>query len=214
MKNRLPFLFLAWAVLAAGQGHALPTFPDTTQGSSTSSTSPSGLGPVHTDGKCHFRIKESEEGHYYMKGYTFFGDKNDPISWGFGFTCYAGASPEEIDEQLHIARKDGKIVWNATGEPFSPEQHFEMQRFSGKNWTGTAVSYDMTTGPEESRGRFFLFCLVETGGVQALCGQVQGLTAGTINAEINIKKIMDVIKTIEFVDLPSGQPASSQSISR
>ncbi|MDI3262995.1 MAG: hypothetical protein QJR11_09330 [Fulvimonas sp.] len=214
MKNRLPFLFLAWAVLAAGQGHALPTFPDTTQGSSTSSTSPSGLGPVHTDGKCHFRLKESPDEGYTHKAYMFYANKQNPNGWGFGFTCYAGASPEKIDEQLDIARKDGKIVWSATGEPFSPEQHFEMQRFSGKNWTGTAVGYDMTTGPEESRGRIFLFCLVEVGGVQALCGQVQGLTAGTTNTEIKTKKIMDVIKTIEFVDLPSGQPASSQSTSR
>ena len=99
-------------------------------------------------------------------------------------------------------------------EPFFPQHHFKMQRFFGKNWTGTAVGYDMTTGPEETRIRFFNFCLVENHGPQVLCGRVQGLTAGTINTEEKIKKILAVLKTIEFVDLPPGQPAASQSTSR
>ena len=132
----------------------------------------------------------------------------------FSFGCYAGASQDDIDGQLGAKKVDGQWISLDYAAPFVPEQNFETMDLTGKNWKGRIVAYDMITGPEETRARFFNFCLVEDHGPQVLCGQVQGLSAGTINTEIKTKKIMDVIKTIEFVDLPSGQPASSQSTSR
>lgn len=201
------------ATAACAQQHAQATSDATNHAASTESH----LSPVYTDGKCRFRLKVVPGQRYVERGYTFYGDENDPVSWGFGFGCNAGASQDAVDQQLDIKQVNGQTVWTGTGQPFEPAQHFKVTKFAGKNWAGTATGYDDTTGEESTRGRTFLFCLVENHGPQVLCGTVQTLPSLTIDAKYandRIQQVLTVLKTIEFVDAPAQPPAPSSASSQ
>ena len=128
----------------------------------------------------------------------------------FTIFCYPGASDDEISDQLGAKKINGKWVWLGTGEPFESAQHFKIFAFSGKNWTGQAVTYDDTTGDEAMRQRRFSFCLLQTGGSQVLCGTSSVMPLGYPKSNV-LPKIMAVLRSIEFVNLPSPADANAAS---
>lgn len=144
----------------------------------------------------------------------FYGDKSDPVGWGFGFGCNAGASQNDINGLLAAKQINGKWMWEGTNQPFTPEQHFKVYKFSGKNWHGVATAYDDTTGDEATRGRNLFFCLIETKGPQVLCGGPVSVRAlADPPSTSTFPKIMAVLKTIVFVNAPAGAsvPAGTAS---
>jgi len=178
---------------------------------------------VYTPGKCSFKINNLMGGAFsvdntsHIKGgvYTPAGTEE----WSFPIRCYAGISAAEVDEQLDSRKVNGQWISNLTNEPFISKDHFETYSLNGVNWIGRISAYDdpnsdtnaVSEDANESHLRTFLFCLVETNGPQVLCGQPQGLTAGTINTDQSIKKILSVLRTIEFVEPPAKEPARAQS---
>jgi hypothetical protein len=169
------------------------------------------LSSIYTDGKCHFRIAETSRQRYDTGLYMFDPTNANPTGWSFGFACHTGASQDDIVGQLGAKRVDGQWISEDFSAPFTPAQHFQTYTLAGKNWTGRVTAYDQTTGDEDTRQRFFLFCLVETHGPQVLCGQVQGLTIGTVNTADKIKKVLAVLKTLVFVDQPANPPTASSA---
>lgn len=174
-------------------------------------TTDSSFSPVYTDGKCRFRLKMVANQRYVDRGYTFYGDGTDPVGWGFGFGCNAGASQSDVYDQIAAKPIGGKWIDLDFNEPFKPKQKFKLIKFAGENWTGIGTAVDQIYYAEpERRSRFFSFCLVENGGPQVLCGrtQIRGVTQPVSASKL--PKIMAVLKTIEFVDAPAA-PAKSAS---
>jgi len=131
--------------------------------------------------------------------------------WSFPIRCYFGASKNKINEQLGIVEHDGKILWAATNKPFTAKQGFRMSKLSGANWTGRALTYNMLWGGSQAV-QVFVFCISESNGPQVLCGNVQGLVAAYPKHNKMIEhKILDVVKTIVFVNSPKAPATSSTS---
>lgn len=204
------------AAAACAQQHAPPVSLATGHAAATGSHH----SPVYTDGKCHFRLRVVLGQGYNDRTYMFFANNSgNPNGWGFSFGCNAGASQDEIDQQLDAKKINGKWVWYNPGvgnipenPPFTPAQHFRAYKFSGKNWKGTAISYDDTTGDEATRERKLFFCLVETGGPQVLCGgPISVMALVDPPSTSTLPKIMAVLKTVEFVNAPEGAPASDST---
>lgn len=171
------------------------------------------LDTVRTFKKCSYRIADFPgHGNYSDGAYTFFGGK--PYTGaGFEIDCRIGASQDDIDGQLGAKLVQGKWIFLDFNEPFTTNQHFHVFKLAGANWTGTGVTYDATTGDEDTRPRFFQYCLVETRGRQVLCGRTNFMTVGAPPSTSTLPGILTVLKTIEFVDLPSVAPASASSTS-
>ncbi|MBB3210769.1 hypothetical protein FHW67_000004 [Herbaspirillum sp. Sphag1AN] len=133
-------------------------------------------------------------------------DKPDePIVWGFGLACHAGATRDEIDDLLGARKLKDQWFWTGTNAPFEENQNFRLIEFSGKNWTGIGNTNDQITGEETLRQRFFNFCLLQTDGSQVLC--VCNLQVMNLNhPESNIlEKVIAVLNSIEFVNLPAHE---------
>jgi hypothetical protein len=173
---------------------------------------------VYTMWKCHFQIHDSSGGRLYISNKSSppdgsYSSHYPGPDWGFPIACYAGASQDEVYVQLDVKQVDGKWIWAADhGMPFKPSQHFHIFKFSGKNWAGTATTYDAITGDEDTRPSFFQYCLVETHGPQVLCGRTTG-SIGTVETAATRCKILAVLKTVEFVDPPPADPTGATSTS-
>lgn len=171
--------------------------------------------PVYSPGKCSFRLNLkggafSVNNRAYVKGGVYYSPPSSR-EWNFSVLCHAGASQDEIDGLLGAKLISGQWIDANFNEPFKPEQHLDVKKIAGKNWAGVAVGHDMIYGPEDRRQRIFMFCLVESHGSQVLCGR--GPAVGTTSPATagKIKKVLDVIKTIEFVDPPTTVSASSST---
>lgn len=209
-------LLFSFAVAACAQQSATPPLGK----ASGQHDTPKDFSLVRVGQTCQFRIRTTAGEHYSPAAggsYMFYDAK--PSAWGFPIRCYAGASQEEIDIQLDAKKVNGQWIWYNPGAgnipenpPFTPEQRFHAYALSGKNWKGTAITYDDTTGDEATRGRNLFFCLVETGGPQVLCGgPISVMTLVDPPSTSTRPKIMAVLKTIEFVDAPASQPAASST---
>ncbi|MEO7067831.1 MAG: hypothetical protein ABI114_13030 [Rhodanobacter sp.] len=133
-----------------------------------------------------------------------------PNAWGFPVGCYASASQDDISTILDAKQVNGTWIWVDGGIPFTPDQHFKVYKLAGSNWTGTATTYDDTTGEKSERGRNFQYCLFETNGPQILCGGPIYVMALSQPASVStLPEILAVLKTIEFVDQPVNKPAPS-----
>jgi hypothetical protein len=174
------------------------------------------LSPVYTDGKCHFRLKTVPGQGYADKGYMFYANGTDnPVGWGFGFGCNAGASQDDVYDQIGAKPVNGQWIDLDFNEPFKPMQKFKLIEFAGKNWKGIGTAVDQIYYADaDRRSRFFNFCLVENNGPQVLCGrtQIRGVTQPP--SASRLPKIMAVLKTIEFVDAPAQPqaPGSASSV--
>lgn len=210
-------VILVGFVLAATVACARQSASDSSTG-----TASAGLSPIYSPGKCHFRLKLNggtvsvhNASSFQSAGYYPPGTEN----WSVPLLCYAGASQDQIDQQLDAKKINGTWVWYNPGAgnvpenpPFTPEQHFHAYALSGSNWKGTAITYDDTTGDKATRGRNLFFCLVETGGSQVLCGgpiPVRALVDPPSTS--TLPKIMAVLKTIEFVDASVGSPTPASA---
>jgi len=158
--------------------------------------------------RCHIRISTapkrwfSPDGKY---GTYMFDNGKYGAAWGFSLTCQAGASQDEIDTTLDAKQVNGRWLWVDGGSVFEEDQHFHIFFLAGKNWTGTGTTYDQTTGDESTRQRYFQFCLVETHWPQMLCGR-EGVS---LYDDVELNRILAVLKTIEFVDPPAANPDST-----
>lgn len=200
-------LLFSFAVAACAQQSATPP-PGKASGQHDTSKD---FSLVRVGKTCQFRIRTTAGEHYSSAAggsYMFYDAK--PSAWGFPIRCYAGASQDTIAGQLGANQVDGQWISEDFNAPFTSAQHFQTYTLTGKNWSGRVTAYDQTTGDEDTRQRFFLFCLVQMHGPQVLCGQVQGLTIDTVNTADKIKKVLAVLKTIEFVDT-QATPANSSS---
>jgi hypothetical protein len=177
----------------------------------SSHTAADKLSPIYTDGKCHFQFKAVPGQRYSDKDYIFDPTKDDPSGWAFGIGCHAGASQDEINELLDAKQIGGKWIWGSTNKPFSPQQRFKSYNFTGKNWKGIAIAYDMTMDVVPPRQRLFGYCLIETGGPQILCGGAQVQSLGDPPSTSTLPKIMAVLKTLVFVDQPANPPTASST---
>jgi hypothetical protein len=183
-------------------------------------STPTSVGTVYHIGQCKFRVDNLYGGAFSSGeesgGYTGLTTINNPV---FVVYCHADASQDDIDELLDAKKINGKWVWYNPGAgnvpenpPFTPEQHFHVYSFSGKNWKGTAITYDDTTGDEATRGRNLFFCLVENNGPQVLCSSpISVRLLSDPPSTSTLPKIMAALKTIVFVDTP---PASAASASK
>jgi hypothetical protein len=163
--------------------------------------------PVYVQGDCRFRLKV-EPGDGFRDGYRYMFYNAKPVGWGFSFGCFAGANQEEVDARLYAKKING--VWmnlySGTPEPFTKKESFKETLFNGLNWSGVAISSNMTTGPEEMRKRITTFCLVQTKGGQVLCGEVQESLMFAKNKGQVLRDTIKVLKTLVFVELPTSQP--------
>jgi hypothetical protein len=183
--------------------------------STVKSTSSLAKARHYSIGQCHFAINSLRGGAFtadtrsepYAGAYTGLLATDDPE---FTIFCYPGANDDEISDKLGAKKINGKWVWLGTGEPFESAQHFKIFAFSGKNWTGRAVTYDDTNGDEAMRQRRFSFCLLQTGGSQVLCGTSSVMPLGYPKSNV-LPKIMGVLRSIEFVTLPSPADANAAS---
>lgn len=209
---KLTILFVGLAFGTAAIACAKQAATTTPVAASRASPTDSSLSPVYTDGKCHFRLQVVPGQGYADKGYMFYANNHGtPSGWGFGFDCHAGASQEDIDILVGAKRVGGKWIWTDADKPFSQAQHLKVTQLLGKNWRGTAVGYDMTTGPEELRQRVLAYCLFETNGPQILCGRGPAMGTSSPATTKLINKVFAVLKTIEFVDTSSVTPASANT---
>jgi hypothetical protein len=138
-------------------------------------------------------------------GYTGLLAIDDPA---FVMFCYPRARRDEIDNQLGAKKVEGRWIWLGTGEPFESDQRFKMFAFSGKNWTGRGLTYDDTTGDEAMRQRRFSFCILQKRGPQVLCGNSSVMPLGYPKSNV-LPKIMVVLRSIEFVTLPTPANATA-----
>jgi hypothetical protein len=124
------------------------------------------------------------------------------------FSCFRGSN-DKMDGELGAKKVKGRWISLATGKPFRSEQNFNIFTFSGKNWTGRGCSYD----EELTRQRIFRtfnFCLIQRGGPQVLCinAEVMALDNPRINF---LPKLIDVLKSIEFVRVSTSKAAGAAS---
>ena len=175
-----------------------------------------GLSPVVAYGECRFRIKMVDKEAYSDGAYMYYPSKGNPVGWGFGLGCEANKTPEEIDVLLDVRKVQGKWVSLDKDAPFLKKQHFVMTEVKGFNWTGRITEYDTLYGMPDINKRGMFFCLVQDNGPQALCGRYGGPSSTQKKFKEYTyarNKILDVLKTIVFVDGPmdatQALPASS-----
>lgn len=135
--------------------------------------------------------------------------------FGFAMSCVADKGPEEIDKLLEVKKLKGKWVSLYDDAPFLKKQHFVMTEIKEFNWTGRITEYDTLYGMPDINTRNMSFCLVKNDSPQALCGRYVG-PASTQKAfgeyKFARKKIIDVLRSIVFVDGPTDAfPATSAS---
>jgi hypothetical protein len=168
---------------------------------------------VFAPGKCNFKIENLQGGTFtvdndsHIKGGVYSAPASE--EWSFPVQCHAGASQSDVYDQIGAKPVDGKWIDLDFNEPFKPDQKFKLIEFAGKNWKGIGTAVDQTYYADaDRRSRFFNFCLVENNGPQVLCGrtQIRGVTQPSSASKL--PKIMSVLKTIEFVDVSAGAPAS------
>ncbi|WP_258002145.1 hypothetical protein [Burkholderia sp. WAC0059] len=169
--------------------------------------------PVYSFGKCNFQIHDLEGGLFATEGgsgaYTYLELENG-IDIEAGFYCRTGASPGDVAEQLDARKIDGRWIWSGSNQAFEKSQHFRTYELVGKSWKGLGNTYDQTTGDEATRRRLFNFCLRQTDGPQILCVNTPIMTIDTSRSNM-LPKIMAVLKSIEFADLPASAGASAAS---
>jgi hypothetical protein len=160
---------------------------------------------IYSFNKCSFRIRDLAGGLFDAEdgsgAYTYLQLKKN-IDVEAGFYCHAGAGASEVDTLLGARRVNNEWIWTSSNQPFEKAQHFRTYRLAGKNWIGRGNTYDQTTGDEATRQRFLSFCLVQTNGRQVLCVNTPVMTLNTPSSNMR-PKIMTVLKSIEFVDLPT-----------
>jgi hypothetical protein len=168
---------------------------------------------IYSFDKCSFQIGDLAGGLFGAEdgsgAYTYLQLKKN-IDLEAGFYCHAGAGASEVDTLLGAKRVNNEWIWTSSNQPFEKAQHFRIYQLAGKNWIGKGNTYDQTTGDEATRQRFLSFCLVQTDGPQVLCVNTPVMTLNTPSSNM-LPKIMTVLKSIKFVDLPTAADASAAS---
>ncbi|MBK5118329.1 MULTISPECIES: hypothetical protein [Paraburkholderia] len=137
------------------------------------------------------------------------------LNGGFSLNCVK-ANDQQIGTSLGAKLVNGQWMrydpWTDGSELtfFEKMANVKTVPIKGKNWIGTGITVDDTTGDEERRGRFFSFCLVHN--TQALCGTtpVEWLANPKVN---QLWKIKAILESVEFVDTPTPAGASASAAS-
>jgi hypothetical protein len=204
---------LLLAEAAAGYVQATPRPLSVETGETTATTNSN---HVFASGKCKFKIDNLQGGAFtvdndsHIKGGVYSAPASE--EWSFSVQCHAGASQSDVYDQIGAKPVNGKWIDLDFNKPFKSDQKFKLIEFAGKNWKGIGTAVDQIYYADaDRRSRFFNFCLVENNGPQVLCGrtQIRGVTQPPSTSKL--PKIMSVLKTIEFVDVPSSAPASAAS---
>jgi len=166
-------------------------------------------GEIYVLDECRFRIADLSAGtfsvHFGSPAVT--GTYDFPRASSFSaidfsglgptFFCLAGASRNDIENQLSARRVNGKWVSIDTGNPFSSEHNFKEYSLAEKNWRGVGYVYDDQLF-QNKKFRILNICLIETGGRQVLC--VNAPVMNLDNRGIDrLPTLIRVLKSIEFV---------------
>ena len=92
-----------------------------------------------------------------------------------------------------------------------PQQHTTFYPLHGKHWDGGGVTLDQITGDEDSRRRFYAFCIPHN--QLALCGVVRPVAYLEHLNESVLHQVIKLLESIEFIDTPSAKPAAASSSS-
>jgi hypothetical protein len=175
---------------------------------------PAGKSGVYTYGRCSFMVRNLAGGRFVIAddaGFYYYervGTEYENL--GSSFSCFAEASPSEIDAQLGARLVKGRWIWAATNQPFEKAQHFRTYEFAVKNWKGHGNTYDQTTGDEATQQRLFNFCLVQTDGPQVLCVNAPIMAMDTPSSNM-LAKFMTVLKSVDFVDISASTSTDAAS---
>jgi hypothetical protein len=176
--------------------------------------------PVRYVDDCSFQIHDLSGGAFDVAfgsptvtgiyTYPYLTMEQDPDLFDFKptFSCFGG-SKDEIDDELGAKKIRGRWISLGTGKPFRPEQHFNTYTFSGKNWTGRGYTYD----EELTRQRIFRtfnFCLIQSDGPQVLCINAEVMALDNLRINL-LPRLMDVLKSIEFIRAPTSKAAGAAS---
>jgi len=198
-------------VLAATSATACAQSAIPATSSSLTDSAPSNLSRVYIDHKCSFRAREVPGQTFNDDSYMFYANEaTNPNGWGFPIGCKFGIFQDEINIQLDVKQVNGQWIWIGTNQPFEKGQHFRAYSMTGKNWVGRGDTYDEITGDEATRQRFLNFCLIQNNGPQVLCVNAQVMNLSDPKSNV-LDRILAVLKTIEFVDPPTINPASTSS---
>ncbi|WP_148662385.1 hypothetical protein [Paraburkholderia phytofirmans] len=137
------------------------------------------------------------------------------LNGGFSLICVE-ANDKQIGAALGAKLVNGQWLrydpWTDGSEltPFEKSANVKTVPLNGRNWIGTGITVDDTTGDEERRGRFFSFCLVHR--MHALCGTtpVEWLANHKVN---QLWKVRAILESVEFVDptAPTGAASGAAS---
>jgi hypothetical protein len=144
------------------------------------------------------------------------GPNASSVIGSFALFC-VDASDEKIGTMLNARQVNGKWFkynpWPGPGEleltPFDQGAHAQTVEFVGRDWTGTGLTVDATTGDEKRRARTFYFCLVHH--AHALCGKSPVQWLADPGKRNELWKIRAILQSVEFVDTPpsiESNPAS------
>lgn len=199
-------LFVAVLMLCTASAACAQQAASREQGTSPARDSRTTFRQIYVTGKCSFTMQLnggslSIDDQSFIKGAVYSAPGTE--EWSFPVKCHTGASQEDIDIFVGAKRVGDQWIWVDGGTPFSPAQRMKITQLTGKNWHGTVVGYDMTTGPEELRQRILTYCFFETHGSQILCGRGPAMGTSSPATTKLIDKVLAVLKTIVFVDVPA-----------
>ena len=186
--------------------------------SGASAVSSTGVSPPaeYVAGACHFRIANLFGGHFTANPkdsppvgvYHFPSEgpfKSSVLYGGLSILCVNAADSDKIATRLGAKQVDGVLLqpyfsdpsW--AWKPFDKKQHAEIVSLRGKNWSGSGVLVDDTTGDEQTRSRNFSFCLIHD--AHALCGDLPVMYLSEPKVD-ELWKIKAILNSVEFIDGP------------
>jgi hypothetical protein len=160
----------------------------------------------------HFRIPDPKSsprnGRYYLPET---GRLASPVLQGFGIDCLDMKVSDGIESLLSIKQLDGRWLRKDRDDnwvPFEPQQHAQVFTFKGRNWAGTGLLVDDTTGDKKSRARILSFCLIHK--AQALCGDTP-IALLSKSEDSELPKVEAILQSIEFVDEASSANSNANT---
>ena len=214
MKKSILTLLLA--SLTIGYSAANAFVVDDPSGASAASNAGASPSAEYVAGACHFRIANLFGGHFAADpkdsppmGVYYFpseGPFKSPVLYsGLGIFCIDATDSDKIAARVGAKQVNGELLQpdfsgdSLIWKPFDKQQHAEIITLSGKNWSGSGVLVDDTTGDEQTRSRNFSFCLIHDG--HALCSKlpIMYLSEPKVN---ELWKIKAILNSVEFIDGP------------
>ncbi len=166
---------------------------------------------------CHYRITDTFDGWIDLNTegsthtFSYIANLNPrakrPFETSIQFSCMNPATPEALSDRAGIIMTSHGWALDRSPDNIGPKaQHTTFQPLHGRGWEAGGVTQDDINGDEANRRRVFAFCIPH--GTVALCGVARHVAYLRKLKESVLPQVIQLLESIEFIDVPVADKAS------